>query len=60
MIWRVVTHEHTRGQSYAEICSDWTLNDLQAANVLLDTIDAATAAAMKRAEQQRTAAKGGY
>jgi hypothetical protein len=53
MIWRVVTHEHTRGQSYAEICSEWTLDDLQAANTLLDAIDGATAAAMARAERER-------
>lgn len=52
-IWRCVTHESMRA-SLTEITTMWTLDDLDAANVLLDAIDVATQAA------RRAQAGGGH
>lgn len=51
MIWRVVTHEATSGQSYVEINERWTLDDLLDANEILDAIDGARARQRKVAER---------
>jgi hypothetical protein len=53
MILRICTHEHSRGQSYSEICESWTLDDVDVWNTLLDGIDVANQAAMARAEKER-------
>jgi hypothetical protein len=51
MIWRIVTSEHMRGQSYAEICSSWTLDAVDDANAILDAYDVAIAALQPKAGQ---------
>ncbi len=53
-IWRPVTHESMRA-SYIEVTTMWTLDDLDEANAVLDAIDVAQGAAIKRAR----APKGG-
>lgn len=49
MIWRVVTSEQMRGQSYVEICAAWTLDDVDDANAVLDAYDVAIAAMQPKA-----------
>jgi hypothetical protein len=50
MIWRVVTHEQTRGQSYTEVCA-WNIDELDDCNAVLDAYDVAVAAI--RAESEK-------
>lgn len=45
-IWRCVTHESMRA-SLTEITTMWSLDDLDAANVLLDAIDVAQQSARR-------------
>jgi hypothetical protein len=56
-IWRCVTHEHMRA-SYAEITTMWTLDDLDGANVVLDSIDAAVSEQMRKARQPKGGSHG--
>jgi hypothetical protein len=51
MIWRVVTSEQMRGQSYIEICERWDLDMLDDANAVLDAYDVAIAALQPKVGQ---------
>ncbi len=48
-VYRIITHEATRGQQLSDILERWTLDDVDAVNVTLDGIDDANARAQARA-----------
>lgn len=54
MIWRVVTSEITRGQSYYEIVEFWSLDDLDDANCVIDAYELAQAQQHAAQEQARS------
>lgn len=57
MIWRVICSEVTRGQSYHEIVTLWSLNDLDDANCVIDAHELAHMKAQAAQQQQQAQGK---
>ena len=53
MIWRLVTHETMRGQSYKEITETWLIEEVLDANTILTAYDNAHRAQQQELDAQR-------
>lgn len=56
-VYRIITHEATRGQQLSDILERWTLDDVDAMNEMLNGIDDSNARVAARAELERNKPK---